>query len=190
MMSMTPSTISLRNTVEPAMYGYMSSPIGCALARSVEVRERLHGPTPVLRPRAFVMRNHHRHLAAPPGCESLVERIQHLFVLIPDMRRIYATGVAGDAREQRELIDVGGCTCRVEHTGAQAGRACIHAFAQQFDHPRLLGARRGTVGSFIVATRSVECPTSAATLTAGRAVQRLRYTRPSSGRRTCRRRAD
>ena len=42
-------------------------------------------------------------------------------------------------------FDVGGGAGRVEHAGAQARRARVHAFAQQLDHPRLLGRRRGTV---------------------------------------------
>ena len=47
---MTPSTISRRNTVEPAMYGYMSSAIGCLLraaskcASVCTVRPQLFGP--------------------------------------------------------------------------------------------------------------------------------------------------
>ena len=127
------------------MYGYMSSAIGWLRARGVDVRERLHGAAPVPRPGAFVMRDDHRHTAPPTGGERLVERVDDLVGLVADMRRVYAAGVAGDAGEQRELIDVGGGAGRVEHAGAQAGRARGHALAQQLDHPRLLGRRGATV---------------------------------------------
>ena len=50
MMSMMPSTICLRSTVEPAMYGYMSSAIGCCVraasmcASVCTVRPQFRGP--------------------------------------------------------------------------------------------------------------------------------------------------
>ena len=53
--------------------------------------------------------------------------------------------VAGDAGEQRELVDIGGGAGRIEDAGRQADRARVHAFAQQLDHPRLLGAGRRAV---------------------------------------------
>ena len=111
----------------------------------VDVGERLDAAAPVSRPRAFVMRNDHRQVAPTTGGERLVERVDHLVGLVADMRGVYAPRVAGDAREQRKLFDVGRRAGRIEHAGAQARRACVHAFAQQLDHPRLLGRRGRTV---------------------------------------------
>ena len=91
------------------------------------------------------MRDDHRHAAAPSGRERLVERFDHLVGLVADMRRVYAARLAGNLREQRELVDVGGGSRRIEHAGAQPRRTGIHAFAQQLDHPRLLRRRRGPV---------------------------------------------
>ena len=114
-------------------------------SRRVDVGQRLHRAAPVLRPGALVMRDDHRHVAAPRGRECLVERGEDVVHLVADVRRVDAAGVTGDAGEQGKLIDIGGGAGRVEHAGRQADRTRVHAFAQQLDHPRLLGAGRRAV---------------------------------------------
>ena len=116
-----------------------------ASAGGVEMRKRLHGTAPVGRPCALVVRYDHRHLAAASGGEGLVERVEDLLVFVADMGRVHAARFTGNAREQHEFIDVGRGAGRIEHAGTKACRARFHAFAQQFDHPRLLGAGGGTV---------------------------------------------
>ena len=77
--------------------------------------ERLHGAAPVPRPGAFVMRDDHRHAAAPPGGERLVERVDDL----SDSSRIcvvYTPPASPATRASSdELVDVGGGAGRVEH---------------------------------------------------------------------------
>ena len=80
------------------------------------VRPQLRGPG------ALVMRDDQRDAAAPGGRESLVERIQDLVHLLADVRRVDTARGAGDAGQQRQLVDVGGGAGGVEHAGAQPGR--------------------------------------------------------------------
>ena len=62
------------------------------------------------------------------------------------MRRVDAARGAGDAGEERQLVDVGGGAGGIEHAGAQSGGTGRESLAQQLAHPRLFGRRRRAIG--------------------------------------------
>ena len=105
-----------------------------ALRRRLDHRQRLARAAPVLRPGAFVMRDHDGNVSAPRRLHRLLDRIEHRLHLAPHVRRVDAAVLREARRDARDLVDVGAGVGRIEQPGREAGRAVLHRLLGVVEH--------------------------------------------------------
>ena len=112
----------------------------------LDQRQRLHRAAEILRHRAFMVADHHRHAAGLADLHGFVDRIEHMGRLVAHMADIDAARVAKGLGHRDHLAGRRHHVGRVVEAGGEAARPFGEAFGQPLFHLRRLGIARRALG--------------------------------------------
>src|SRR5690606_2452868 len=123
----------------------------CALP--IYLRDRLVEFRPVLHSRGLQVVDLGRDVRLAGDGDQLVDRLEQLVALAPDVRDVHATVLRGDARELDQLARLRVERRRVDQRGADAERTLLHGLSHQRAHAlQLIGRGRPVLVADLVDT--------------------------------------